>query len=264
VSNLLILVGSERKKGNSELLSRLAIRRALTYFDRGELIFLRDFNLLPCNGCMACIVGDKACPLSDDFYPLLDRIEWASHLLIFAPTYVLMPPAKLKLLLDRYIAAYPKRRKVKRFGGVGAVIALPEYAQFQLPFLNLFLLAFGFEPVINLEFIGAGPGEVLLDDQLLTKIDKLLTNLSKGEKEIGEGCCPFCLSPLLYYEKGKFFCPICNVPVELRDGIPVYSGSPRWNEATQEDHYQNWILKTRDRFRARLRAILKKKRELSL
>ncbi|HID32085.1 MAG TPA: hypothetical protein EYP24_01750 [bacterium (Candidatus Stahlbacteria)] len=264
MSELLILVGSDRKKGNSETVGRLILRRGQEYFDRGELVFLRDFHLLPCNGCMACITKDKTCPLEDDFYPLLDRINQASHLIIIAPTYVLMPPARIKLLLDRYIAAYPRLVKKRRFGGAGSIVALPEYSQFQLPLLNLSLLAYGFEVMVNREFNGAGPGEVLLDPDLDGKIESMLMCLKEGEKEDLPGHCPYCLSPLLYYDRKGFICPICKVEARIEDGIPVFTGQPRWSDEGQKDHYENWILKTKDRFLSLLRDIRRRRKELPL
>jgi len=264
MSELLVLVGSDRRKGNSDLLGRIALREARGIYDRGDLIYLKDYELLPCNGCMACAFKEKICPLEDDFYSLLGRINQASHLLVIAPTYVLLPPARFKLLLDRYIAAYPRLKRVRRFGASVAVIALRDYQQFQIPILNLLLLAFGFEPVATAEFCGAGPGEVLLEPQLKKRMRDLLVTLKEGEKKTEDGRCPYCLSSLLIFENGRFSCPICDVEVVVEKGIPHFKGEPRWNPDRQQDHYENRILKTKDRFLSLLKQINRRKREISL
>jgi len=239
------LIASERKKGNSDCLSRLALKEALKNgADSGELLYLSDFKIYECQGCMECVFKGKLCKLDDDLYELLGKIRDADVLILIAPTYILSVPGSLKLLLDRYLTmpAYFGYTMDKSAVSIG-IASLPDWHQFQLPIMNLLLLCMGFRVMDSFIAYGAGQGEVLLGDGV-SKLKKSVEKLCRDRK-----ITPF--RSQLSRGNGFYF--------KAED-----LNSHRWLLQNVRDHFDNWILKTKDRFKERLTNIYRKKKELGL
>ena len=103
VGDVLGIVGSARRWGNSELLVRQALRGAQSEGAAARMLRLTDLCLEPCTGCMRCVIGAKPCRLDDDMAWLIETIEAAGGLVIAAPTYFLGPAAVVKQVLDRLL-----------------------------------------------------------------------------------------------------------------------------------------------------------------
>ena len=271
------LIASERKRGNSDCLGRLALQEALENgADSGELLYLRDFRIKQCQGCLNCLFKGMECKLKDDLYRLLERLNAADLLFLVAPTYVLSIPGSLKLLLDRYLVIYEQFNS--RWGrpaiSVG-IAALPNWSQFQAPLMNLFLLALGFRVVDSYVAYGAGQGEILLADNLpriLSAVRGMCGHPAfppvKFESQVSSFC-PVDHSTLFERIEGNHYrCPVCLTPCEQRPDGFYFRGEDlnnhRWTPARIKDHFDNWILKTGPRFRGRVGEIYRKKKELGL
>ncbi len=92
---ILILIGSYRKNGNTDLITRLikdeleenAAQCAETL--EVETVYLGQSSLLPCRGCRACFDrGAEKCPIQDDFAVLKARLQAADGVLMASPVYV--------------------------------------------------------------------------------------------------------------------------------------------------------------------------------
>lgn len=274
------LVASARKWGNSEALAQIALTQAReSGADSGELIHLSQFRLEQCNGCMRCVFRDEPCSLDDDIYRLLDLIYGADALFLAVPTYVLSIPGSLKLVMDRLLLTWGYLDRVE-YGHPAAsvgVAGLPDWNQFQLPLMNLFLLSLGFRVVDSFMAYAPGPGEVLLDEGVLSRVRGMvyrLCALAQGEEvekpgDMVTSHCPVCFSQV--FERlggGRFRCPVCLVEAEEREGalhFPAESLSQhRWTRERVRRHFQHWILKTREPFLARRSEIKNRRRELEL
>jgi multimeric flavodoxin WrbA len=271
---LVVMNASPRKKGNSDVLSAIAIREALrSEVEAAEVIHLRDLNIMQCTGCMRCVFNDQRCPLDDDFYAWYDKMAAADALFLVAPTYVTTIPASLKVLFDRYLCIPPLYKKLYGRPAVSVGVASPiDWEHFQLPFMNMFLLGLGFRILDSFMVYGAGPGEVLLDREQTSRVKGALKGLwstSGGEAEFSEVIsdrCPVCRSTVFERIEGKRFrCPVClSEGVLEEDGYrfdPASMNEHRWTLRRMEDHFQNWILKTKGMFREKLKEIMRRKRE---
>ncbi|MDI6840553.1 MAG: flavodoxin family protein [bacterium] len=274
------LIASERKKGNSDFLARLALKTALENRATGELLYLKDFKIQECQGCMNCVFNNVQCKIDDDLYKFLTKINSCDILFLVAPTYVLSIPGKLKVVLDRFLSIYNdiKEQKTRPAISVG-IAALPDWYQFQLPLMNLFLLAMGFRVVNSYIAYGAGQGEVLLSegscgDDTLPKILDSIREVCKNplpkpfESQVSTYC-PVDYSTIFERISGKNYrCPVCLTPCEEREDGFYFRGEDlnnhRWTPPKLKDHFDNWILKTKPRFKERLKDIYKKKKELGL
>lgn len=264
---------SPRKKGNSDLLSAIAIREALrAEVEAAEIIYLRDLNIMQCTGCMLCVFNDEPCPLDDDFYAWYDKMATADALFLVAPTYVTTIPGSLKVLFDRYLTIPPLYKKLYGRAAVSVGVASPiDWEHFMLPFMNMFLLGLGFRVVDSFMVYGAGPGEVLLDRDQISRVKKSLVGLWSGKKpeafaETVSHRCPVCRSTVFERIEGhRFRCPVCLSENELDDSGYRFDADSmnhhRWTPDRMEDHFQNWILKTKGMYRERLKEILRRKRE---
>ncbi len=277
--NFVAFNASPRKKGNSELLAKLAIKEASKNGAvKTELIHLREFKLEQCNGCMRCIFNQERCPLEDDFYPLINILLSADALLLTAPVYVTSIPGKLKMLLDRALLFPEYYDKIYSRPAMSVAVGSPiDWESFHLPLMNMFLLGLGF--YIKDSFIahGAGPGEVLLEEESIQRLQdgiitlcQLISNPQKPHySDQVSGHCPVCFSTILErIAQGRFRCPVClSEADDTKDGLLFLKSSMenhRWTPGPMEEHYQGWIAKTKDRFKNMLRDIMKKKKSLGL
>jgi multimeric flavodoxin WrbA len=270
---LVIMNASPRKKGNSDVLSAIALKEAMrAEVASAEIVHLRDYHILQCTGCMRCVFNDERCPLEDDFYGWYDKMAAADVLFLVAPTYVTTIPGSLKVLFDRYLCIPPLYEKLSGRPAVSVGVASPiDWESFQLPFMNMFLLGLGFRILDSFLVYGAGPGEVLLDRRQVARVREALAGLWSGKEaetfaEVISGHCPVCRSTVLERIGGRRFrCPVCLSEAELEEeGFRFDADSMnhhRWTPERMDDHFQNWILKTKGMFRERLREIMRRKRE---
>ena len=78
--------------------------------------------------------------------------------------------------------------------------------------------------------------------------------------------CPVCRSTVFERIEGqRFRCPVCLSEGLLEKGGYRFNADSmnehRWTPRRMEDHFQNWILKTKGMFREKLKEILRRKRE---
>jgi len=270
---LLIMNASPRKKGNSDVLSAIALKEAMrAEVDSAEIVHLRDYHIEQCTGCMRCVFNNERCPLEDDFYAWYDKMATADALFLAAPTYVTTIPGSLKTLFDRYLCIPPLYEKLYGRPAVSVGVASPiDWEHFQLPLMNMFLLGLGFRISDSFMVYGAGPGEVLLEREQVTRVKGALARLWSGEQpesfaETVSNRCPVCRSTVFERVEGqKFRCPVCLSEGVLEEGGYRFDADSmnqhRWTPDRMEDHFQNWILKTKGMFREKLKEILRRKRE---
>ncbi len=101
---VLILSGSPRKGGNSDLLCDEFLRGAQESGNRVEKIFLRSKKVAPCNACYACKKG--SCAIKDDMAEILDKMLDADAIVMSSPVYFYSIDAQMKALIDRTVARW--------------------------------------------------------------------------------------------------------------------------------------------------------------
>ncbi|MBN1857947.1 flavodoxin family protein [Candidatus Bipolaricaulota bacterium] len=102
---LLVLIGSPRKEGNSATLAGEAAEQARQLGSAVDTVFLHDLRITPCDGCGKCRRSiDAECVIEDDMTSLYPKLRGASAILIATPIYSYSSTAQTKLLLDRLYA----------------------------------------------------------------------------------------------------------------------------------------------------------------
>ena len=76
MKNVLILSGSPRRNGNSDLLCYEFFRGAEDAGNQVEKIFVRDKKIGYCNACYGCRKTGK-CVIKDDMAEILEKMHWA-------------------------------------------------------------------------------------------------------------------------------------------------------------------------------------------
>ena len=103
---VLILSGSPRKGGNSDLLCDEFLRGAQESGHQVEKIFLRDKKVAPCNACYFCKNSGGTCTIQDDMSEILDKMQAADVIVMASPVYFYSIDAQMKAVIDRSVARW--------------------------------------------------------------------------------------------------------------------------------------------------------------
>lgn len=102
---VLIISSSFRKNGNSETLAKEFEKGALESENDVEILYLRDYEIKYCIGCVACQKTGK-CVLNDDVKNIIDKVKNADVLVFATPIYYYCISGQLKTFLDRMNPLY--------------------------------------------------------------------------------------------------------------------------------------------------------------
>ena len=112
------IVGSPRKSGNTDILTRHALKAIKEEGIDTELISLADLDIKPCNACEVC-QKEERCPIDDDLFPIYIKMKEADAIILASPVYFGSATAQIKALMDRagYIADWNGRLFEGKVGG---------------------------------------------------------------------------------------------------------------------------------------------------
>ena len=101
MSNIVILVGSMRKNGNTDLLAQ-AFAKGARKNNSVEIVSVADYKVNPCIGCNSCFAreGNK-CFQNDDMDRVYDKLRVADIVVVASPVYFYGVSAELKAVIDR-------------------------------------------------------------------------------------------------------------------------------------------------------------------
>jgi len=105
---IVILAGSPRKGGNSDLLCDQFIRGATEAGNQVEKIVVCDKIINYCTACDACQGNGGTCVQQDDMAEILDKMIDADVIVMATPVYFYTMNAQMKTLIDRTYARYTK------------------------------------------------------------------------------------------------------------------------------------------------------------
>ena len=103
---VLILSGSPRKGGNSDLLCDEFLRGARESGHDAEKIRVTEKKIAPCSGCYYCTDHDGACVHRDDIAEVLQKMIDADVIVLASPVYFYSIDAQLKAVIDRTVARW--------------------------------------------------------------------------------------------------------------------------------------------------------------
>ena len=103
---VLILSGSPRKGGNSDLLCDEFLRGAREAGHEVEKLRVAEKKIAPCSGCYYCTAHDGACVHKDDMAEVLQKMIDADVIVLASPVYFYSINAQLKAVIDRTVARW--------------------------------------------------------------------------------------------------------------------------------------------------------------
>jgi multimeric flavodoxin WrbA len=146
---ILALIGSPRRKGNTELLVEQILKGSRAKGHTTEKLFLYDYTISLCVDCRSCKKGDYVCCINDEMQKIYPLMEEADVIIFGTPVYWYGPTAKMKMLIDR-MRPFVENNKLK---GKRAVVVAPsaEGTEACGPLLEMFRLSFKY---LGIEFVG--------------------------------------------------------------------------------------------------------------
>ncbi|MGN0542085.1 MAG: flavodoxin family protein [Acutalibacteraceae bacterium] len=102
---VLILSGSPRKGGNSDILCDEFMKGAIESGNEAEKIRVAEKNIGFCRACYACKNGG-VCVIKDDMAEILQKMTAADVIVLASPVYFYSVDAQLKALIDRTVARW--------------------------------------------------------------------------------------------------------------------------------------------------------------
>lgn len=145
MSKIVVLAGSMRKGGNTDLLAQ-AFAEGAGKNNIVEIVSVADYKVNPCIGCNSCFTREgHQCFQEDDMEEIYNKLKVADMIVIASPVYFYGISAELKAIVDRLHTPMRNEFQVKKLALllVGAA-TLPELfdaikLQYQLV-LNFFHL----------------------------------------------------------------------------------------------------------------------------
>jgi multimeric flavodoxin WrbA len=107
--DVLVFLGSPRKKGNTEVLTQAVLEGVTQAGGTPEIIRLNDLQIAPCISCGGCDKTGK-CVVEDDMIPLYKKIIATDRIIIASPIYFYGVTAQAKAFIDRTQALWNRKR----------------------------------------------------------------------------------------------------------------------------------------------------------
>ena len=183
MTKILGIVGSPRKKGNTDILVSRILEGSKNQGAETEILYLGELNIRECNGCHLCWEG-RDCGKNDDMIEVYPKIIESDVLVFGTPVYWYAPSALMKAFIDRFVYFNCPENWAK-VRGKRAVTAIPfeeetpETADLLSKFFELSLSFLEMELVDQLIVPG-----VSAKGDVLAKEDVLKSAYNLGEKSV--------------------------------------------------------------------------------
>lgn len=106
MKKVLILSGSPRKGGNSDLLCDEFMRGAIDSGNAVEKIRVAEKNIGYCKACYYCRDHEGKCVIDDDMKDVLSKMIDSDVIVLSSPVYFYSIDAQLKAVIDRTVARW--------------------------------------------------------------------------------------------------------------------------------------------------------------
>jgi multimeric flavodoxin WrbA len=181
MKKILGVVGSPRKKGNTDILVAGVLEGARKEGAKTEVIFLNDLHIAECDGCHVYWKA-KPCKKKDDMNDLYPKISESDVIIFGTPVYWYGPTDLLKGFIDRfvYFNCPESRLKIK---GKDAALVVPfeeENPDTATPLVTFFERSLNY---LEMNIVGKviAPG-VTLKGEILKKDDRIKEAFELGRR----------------------------------------------------------------------------------
>lgn len=120
---IVIVRGSPRKNGNSNILADSLAQGAEDSNAEVDDFFLQKMDIKPCSACDACIKKpEKGCIIDDDMQILYQKLRAADSIVISSPIYWFNMSAQIKLFIDRFYGLIEPKQHALRGKRIGIIL----------------------------------------------------------------------------------------------------------------------------------------------
>ena len=113
MANIVVIIGSPRKKGNSTKLADAFIRGAEASGNQVTRFHAGSIKVNGCLGCDSCLKHEGQCIQKDDMQKIYDAMYQADTLVLATPVYWFGMTAQLKTVIDRFYTCMARPFAVK-------------------------------------------------------------------------------------------------------------------------------------------------------
>ena len=172
------IVGSGRRGGNTELLTKIALDEIEKQGLEPELIRLAGLNIRGCDGCRSCVETGK-CHIKDDFQEVFEKVKNADGIILASPVYYGAASPQIVSFISRFYSAPDNVLKRK----VGGPIVVARRAGHNFTFAQLMFFFMIHEMIVpgstywNIAF-GRHKGDVLKDKEGIRTIKNFAKNIA--------------------------------------------------------------------------------------
>jgi len=162
------LVGSPRKKSNTDILVDKILEAGVKQGYDTEKFYLYDHVIKPCIDCRACKRGELECVIMDDMRKIYKVLDDSDIIVFGTPVYFYGPTGPMKILIDR-LRPYIANKKLK--GKKGILVAPSEEGPVCTgPLVELYKMSFHY---LGVEYLGAVLATAYERAEILEKPDEL-------------------------------------------------------------------------------------------
>lgn len=164
---IVAIVGSPRRGGNTEILSRIALEEIRKQGLDTELVSLAGKTIKPCDACASCQKTGK-CHIKDDFETIYSKMNEADGIILATPVFFGAATPQMTSLISRCYAYQGTERPFENKVGGPIVVARRAGHNFTLAQLMFFFMISGMivpgSTYWNIAF-GREKGEVTKDKE---------------------------------------------------------------------------------------------------
>lgn len=102
--NILVISGSPRKGGNTEIMVQAFAEGARESGNQVVVKEMSGLKVAPCLACEYCFTHDGVCVQKDDMTAILEEVDRADMLVFASPIYWFGMAAQVKAVIDRLYA----------------------------------------------------------------------------------------------------------------------------------------------------------------
>ncbi len=102
MSKVIVIIGSPRKEGNSDILGRRVAEGAREAGANVEVVYVADLNIKHCTGCLRCNLVKRCVLRGDDFPAFAEKFTASDAAAFVTPIYFHWMSSYLKDLIDRF------------------------------------------------------------------------------------------------------------------------------------------------------------------
>jgi len=174
--NILGILGSSRRRGNTEYLIDIALKEAKGHGAKVSLISLRDLTIAPCNGCGKCQKSGR-CVVKDDMQEIYRKMLDADGILWATPVYFWSMTGQTKIVMDRtYALSVPKLQLANKVGGLITVASIRGC----MSTANIFHMYFRYNAMFFAETVNgyaSAKGAIKEDEYTILQVKEMISQM---------------------------------------------------------------------------------------